>query len=154
MIPLTQGQFALVDDDDFEWLSRYKWAAYCALKRTHKKHCYYAYRGTRNGDKVQSHFMHRVILNAPTGVLVDHRDGNGLNNQRANLRLCTRTQNIHNTATQRNSKSGLKGVLQSPSGLWRAVICIGTFRTRELAAAAYNEAAKQLRGEFAYLNKL
>jgi hypothetical protein len=141
MIPLTHQQFALVDDEDFEWLMQYKWSLH------RPKH--YAQNGCR-GRKPFLVFMHRMILNAPKGVQVDHRDRNGLNNQRSNLRLCTRSENGYNRAANRNSKSGSKGVIQLPSGLWTARISIGIFTTREEASAAYDAAAKQFHGEFAY----
>jgi hypothetical protein len=153
MIPLTQGQCALVDDEDFEWLSNYKWCAYHPKRR--RPGCWYAHRGIyiKGPRTIRDIAMHRAILNAPRGTIVDHRDGNGLNNQRSNLRLCNGSQNGFNRAANVNSKSGLKGIIRLANGLWTAQIRIGTFATKEAAIIAYNEAVIKYHGEFAYLNK-
>jgi hypothetical protein len=84
LIPLTKGQFAMVDVADFEWLSQYRWFA---MKRNGGG--YYAI--TRRGPRSIS--MHRLIMGEPKGLVVDHIDGNGLNNCRCNLRICTSQQN-------------------------------------------------------------
>jgi hypothetical protein len=96
LIPLTQDKFAIVDPKDYDQLGQYKWYA--------KKggNTYYAARGVRvykDGKYVgvKQILMHRVITNAPAGMMVDHRDHNGLNNRRSNLRLCTREQNAQNS---------------------------------------------------------
>jgi hypothetical protein len=104
--------------------------------------------------------MSRFILSAPDGKLVDHIDGNPLNNQNENLRLCTNAENCRNTKIYKNNTSGYKGVQSiGKQGKWFAIInCnrkqkyIGTFETKEEAAMAYNEYAKKLHGEFARLN--
>src|ERR1043165_2122866 len=93
-IPLTQGYVALVDDCDYEWLSQWKWCAHVAKGgRTA-----YAFRA-------KGIAMHRVIMNAPEGMDVDHRDHNGLNNTRANLRICTHAENQRNM-NHRTKKTG------------------------------------------------
>jgi hypothetical protein len=104
--------------------------------------------------------MHRVIMNAPSGMLVDHRDGNGLNNQKSNLRICNRKQNQQNRPMNSNNKSGYKGVCWNKrSNKWRSGIRVdnkdiflGSFFCLVKAAKAYDEAAKKYFGEFAYLN--
>jgi hypothetical protein len=104
--------------------------------------------------------MGRAILNAPAGMIVDHRDGDGLNNQRENLRLCTHSQNMQNRRLQRNNRSGYKGVYWiKAQGVWAARITVnrvpinlGRFDTAEQAARAYDEAALKYHGEFARLN--
>jgi HNH endonuclease len=149
MIPLSQGQSALVDDEDFEWLSKYKWGFYGPKN--------YAQNGARN-RKPQTILMHRLILDAPKGLVVDHIDGNGLNNQRSNLRLATRRQNAHNRPKQANNQSGFKGISKHHRR-WKATIrangkCIylGLFKTAELAGAVYDQAALKFHGEFARMN--
>jgi hypothetical protein len=155
MIELTRGEFTLVDDADFAWLSQYKWSLY------KRGTLCYAQRGARDDSKTRIVFMHRAILNAPPGIVVDHIDGNGLNNQQSNLRFATRRENAHNRPKQRNNKSGFKGVCKSQTGCgWRAAIRVnakniylGIFDTAELAAEAYDEAALRLHGEFANTNR-
>ena len=89
-LPLTQGKAALVDDADFEWLSQWKWTAMRA------KDTWYAVRKPYVGKVRLTVMMHRQIANTKDGMHTDHRDGNGLNNQRTNLRSATPTQNQHN----------------------------------------------------------
>ena len=104
--------------------------------------------------------MHRAILNAPKGLLVDHIDGNGLNNRKSNLRLCTFAQNAHNSRPRRNSSSRYKGVCwHKLKKKWTVSIYKGGKRTYlgyyddEIEAAlAYDRKAEELFGEFAYLN--
>jgi hypothetical protein len=154
-IPLTQGKFAIVDDEDFEWLNQLKW---CAKKN---RHLWYVVRGGKqNGVRWQMK-MHRLILNAPDGIEVDHRDGNGLNNQRANLRLCSRQQNCANKRVRNQFVSSqFKGVcFLKRRKKWLANISfnnrtqfIGEYTSEVEAARAYDKKAYQLFGEFAHLN--
>lgn len=151
--------FAMVDDEDFDSLSKYKWRA--------KENCrtFYADRPTkpskkqgkvRKQSKVQ---MHRSILSAPRGMEVDHIDGDGLNNQKSNLRLCTKSQNQHNRRPQCN-KSGFKGVVwhkrnkrwQSQLMLEGRYVYLGTYFCLIKAAKAYDEGANKHFGKFARLN--
>ena len=150
-IPLTRGQFAIVDDEDFEWMSKFKW--HCQPKSNGRL---YARTGTK---KV---YMHRVLLNASPDVYVDHIDGNGLNNTRANLRLCTREENQHNTPIRSDSTTGYKGVSFDKRRNRFSVeinkdkkrIRIGNFENVLDAARAYNEAAIKYHGQFARLNEI
>lgn len=150
-IPLTKGKVALVDDEDFEYLSQWKWIAFL------KKGIYYAQRQQWVNGRNAIIPMHRAILNNPDSE-VDHRDRNGLNNQRANLRLCTRSQNTMNRGKPKHNKSGYKGV-RTVNGYIRAEIgCngqryyLGNFPDLVTAAKAYDAKAKELHGEFACLN--
>lgn len=96
-IILTQGKFALVDDDDFERLSQFKWWA-------HKQpNTFYAGRmiTLENGKRISFMMHHAVFGKAPLGMEVDHIDGNGLNNQKSNLRFVTRRQNMQNAVNHR-----------------------------------------------------
>jgi hypothetical protein len=147
-IPLTKGKFAIVDAADFVWLSRFKWHCVINNKRAYAYHSF--------DDKNMG--MHRVIMNPPPGLVVDHIDGNGLNNTRANLRICTSAQNICN-CKGRSKTSKYKGVSWSKRNKWASVISlnlkrihIGYFDDEIEAAKAYDKKAKELFGEFAYLN--
>jgi hypothetical protein len=154
-IKLTNGMVALVDDADYEWLSRWKWSP---LK------CWggqiYALKSVSDEERR----MHRLIVSAPKGALVDHINGNTLDNRRSNLRLCTRAENAYNSKAQRGNRVGYKGVCidgrkRNLSKRYIAQIkvgnktkLIGRFATAEEAARAYDVAAKELRGDFARLN--
>ena len=116
-IEITHGQFALVDDEDFEELCQYKWYI--------RKNAYtfYAYRPGRVGNSPTTIYMHRQIMKSQKGLETDHIDGNGLNNQKANLRICTKTDNRRNRGMGRNNTSGYKGVdLNKKTGKYRASI--------------------------------
>lgn len=156
-IPLTQGKFALVDDEDFEELSKVKWRA------NKGGNTFYAIRSVYFDFISKSFLMHREILGLNYSEFhVDHIDGNGLNNQRSNLRICTHRENMMNRATNKNSTSHYKGVSWARDRKkWRAEIevdakriKIGCFETEKYAARAYNEAAIKYHGEFARLNKV
>jgi hypothetical protein len=153
-IPLSQGQVAIVDAGDYEALSAVKWHAHWS--KTAKT--FYAVRMVRKADGKKARiYMHRHILGAPRGVQVDHRNGNGLDNLRDNLRLATRSQNQFNRTASANSACGLKGVnFHKQKKKWRAAIGVnnkthwlGYFDTAEEAGSVYIEAAKRLHGEFA-----
>jgi hypothetical protein len=150
LIPLTQGKLAIVDAEDYSRLNKLKWYANRA-KRT-----YYA-RGTIKGTRVG---MHRQILTAPPHLYVDHKNRNGLDNRKSNLRLCTHFQNQQNRRPSLNGKSKYKGVCWSKRHKkFRARITynkksfhLGLFDSEIDAAKAYDKKARELFGEFAYLN--
>jgi hypothetical protein len=160
-IKLTKGQVAFVDDEDFEFINQWKWQA----KSPKNSHCFYATRGVWNKDKkrMDEVSMHRVILKLLGSKMeVDHADRNGLNNQRNNLRIATRSENSANIGCRKNSTSKYLGVsLRKSNGKWRAEIRkngkgyrLGEFINEIDAALAYNEAAKTHHGQFANLNKI
>jgi hypothetical protein len=155
-IQLTQGKFAIVDDADYEWLNQWKWYA-CADCNT-----YYAVRQLyKNGKQIQIR-MHREVLGLKYGDLrqCDHRDSNGLNNRRSNLRIATSAQNQHNQRYRRVGTSKFKGVHWNKlRKKWRAKIGIndqqiylGSFNSEIEAAKTYDKAAKMFFGEFAHTN--
>lgn len=151
-IPLTQGKTALVDDGDFDLVSRFKWQA-AKAPRT-----WYAHRVEYGGKRKKTESMHRLILDAPLGMLVDHINGNGLDNRRDNLRLATKGQNNYNTRLRRDNATGYKGVKRNclrwvaRIRIDRRLIHLGSFSTKEDAARAYDSAARRHFGEFAKLN--
>lgn len=146
-IPLTQGKVAIVDDADFEYFNQVKWSAVKARDN------WYAIRG--NGTS-----MHREIMNAPSGMMIDHINGNGLDNRRENLRLCTNAENLRNRGKTKSNTSGYKGVTwHKGDGKYRAqmtykgkVFHIGCFDNPVAAARAYDEKARELHGAFARTN--
>lgn len=153
-IKLTQGQVALVDDDDYGWLVQWKWQA---LRSSTK---YYATRMDRTNG-LTCIYMHRAIMSAPLGMEVDHINGDGLDNRRSNLRLCTGLENHFNLRKIKPATSKYKGVCVSPEGYITAyayendrTVYIGRFKTEEDAALAYNEATLKIHGEFARLNEI
>jgi hypothetical protein len=151
--PKYPDTFALVDDEDYEKLNSFNWHA------DKGRHTLYAERTKWNGKSYVKFKMHRDIMQSPQGADVDHRDGNGLNNQRHNLRPCTRSQNQHNRRLQGGS-SVYKGVhWNKDAKKWHGTIqCnkekfhLGLFTDEIEAAKAYDNKAKELFGEFAYLN--
>lgn len=151
IIPLTKGKNAFVSDEDFVRISQFKWQARRDAKS--KQDLWYAVRGT--GPSFTT--MHKFVMGGPWH---DHKDGNGLNNQRENLRPCTRSQNMANRRKQKGCTSDFKGVCRE-GDLWAARIryngkrtTLGRFDIEEDAAHAYNNAAKACFGEFAKLNDL
>lgn len=154
VIPLTKGYVALVDDRDYDRCAAHKW---CAMVQPWGV---YASRKDWTGGKPKTVLMHRFVISAPQGLKVDHRDGDGLNNRRGNLRLATTAQNGANRRKQRTSSSPYRGVtLVKKTGHWLASIRVegvlhrlGTFPDADSAARAYDAAALRLCGEFARLN--
>ena len=151
-IPLTQGLFALVDDEDFEWLSQWKWWIQEAGQT------FYAVRGIRKNGKLTVVLMHRLIIGARDEFLVDHKNGYGLDNRRFNLREATRAQNKINVHhLNRNNTSGVTGVgWYGRTQQWRAQITvnkkvktIGYFDDKDDAIAARKENEKRYFGEYA-----
>jgi hypothetical protein len=154
-IVLNQGKVALVDHGDFEWLSQWKWYA---LKGANT---WYAHRHVIKKGKGTMVSMHRALLGEPPNASVDHIDRNGLNNQRSNLRICSRAQNAYNAQKWSSNTSGFKGVSWRRSKRkWRAQIQaygkgnkhLGYFDSPVDAAHAYDRAAMQYHGQFALLN--
>lgn len=156
-IPLSQGAVAKVDDEDYDWLIECKWCLHS---------CGYAMRNTSRKTGKHVSYMHREIMRRVVGELlsikkqVDHIDGDKLNNQRENLRLVSKGQNQMNGKPQRGSTSQYKGVSWSNDRKkWVAQIkragkfhYIGRFESEDEAARAYDAKAKELFGEFAWLN--
>jgi len=156
-IPLTQGFSATVDAEDYSRLSRFRWFA---KKRNDGK--FVALRMRRKYEIGNTKFvaMHRLVVDAPEGIQVDHINLDSLDNRRCNLRVCTNGNNQMNSALRSHNTSGYKGVDFS-QGMWRARIVkqgkevfLGRFDSPEEAAGAYDRAANDLFGEFAKTNRM
>ena len=153
-INLTQGKVALIDDGDYDNLSRKSWSY---------SNTGYAQRGYKANGNCKTVLMHRQILNAPIGLEVDHINNNRLDNRRSNLRLVTRSENSVNQSKQlRKTTSRYKGVYwHKADKAWMAriqangnYIYLGNFQSEQEAALAYNKAATRYHGHYAKLNEI
>jgi hypothetical protein len=143
-------KFAVVDAEDYECLSKYKWQA------QRRKTAFYA----KRKSNYKAITMHGEILAPPEGMICDHKNHNGLDNHRSNLRLCTQIQNQYNRRATKNSTSKCKVVSWSKgTNKWQASIkanghstYLGYFDNQMDAAVAYDRRAGELFGEFACLN--
>jgi HNH endonuclease len=152
-VRLTQGKYALVDDQDYSLVSQFKWQLAKRGKRE------YASRRVRLGDLVTKEYMHRLLARAPDGMDVDHINLNGLDNRRKNLRLATRSQNMFNTQKHIDNKSGHKGVYFVERVKKYVVYLtikgkrhhLGYFPTFKEAVKSQQQGARRLQGNFAPL---
>lgn len=146
-IVLTRGYVALVDDEDLDRINQYKW--YASQGGGGRK--FYAVQATSK----RRLRMHRLVLNAPDGMEVDHINGDTLDNRKENLRLCNRHQNARNT---RRSDMPFKGICFQNKKWYARIVAagkkrhLGCFHTATEAAQAYDRAARDYFGEFARLN--
>lgn len=165
-VPLSSrkwpGLYALIDEDDLVVVRGYKWNPNpCESKNVTTIYAY-GYRHTEDGRVERAH-MHRLVLgvNDPS-IFVDHINRDGLDNRKANLRLCTRSQNNQNVRHRKGCSSQFKGVhFLTAENVWAAEISankkrirLGRFRSEVDAARAYNDAAIEIHGDFAVLNDL
>lgn len=148
-IQLTQGKVTIIDDDDYEKVSSHKWSAFLYDGN---------WRAT-SSIKNKTVKLSRFILGVTdSGVLVDHKNLDTLDNRKENLRLTNKQQNGRNRGAQKNNKSGYKGVCLDRGKYNAAIhvsgkhILIGRYNDIIEAAQAYDEAAKKLFGEYAKLN--
>lgn len=152
----NQNMFTEVDDEDFELLNQWKW------------------RGKKDGNsfyvycksyKLKNKALHRIVIKAKKGEIVDHIDGNTLNNKKSNLRLCSKSQNSMNAKKRSSAKTSKYKCFywNTERSVFKSFVCrmenrkqkkhyVGTFRNELDAAKAYNKKSKELFGEFARLN--
>lgn len=149
-----KGYASIVDDEDFELVSAYLWQA-----KVHGQTVYA--RGIIDANANKSAYMHRLIMGiSDPRIKIDHKDGNGLNNSRGNLRIATHSQNMKNRKLNQKKETKYKGVTKCKGGYYaritvdRKVISLGRFTTQEHAANTYNKSAIFNFGEYALLNKL
>ena len=159
-IPLTQGKYAIVDDEDYEDLRKWKWHL---DNRYSRVETFYAKRTIYPNGKPRALLMHRYLIKPSNGMFVDHINGNGLDNRRCNLRVVNRSQNgmnLHRIVKNKVGGCKFKGVsFHTRDRQWIAKIgCggkqhwLGAFENQEDAAICYNVAAQLFFGEFARLN--
>jgi len=150
-IKLSSGKYTLVDNDDFDWLSKWKWSfdGNCASRNEYST------------GKAKKIYMHRLIMDFPENMEIDHKNRNRLDNRRSNLRICNRSQNCTNRLATTKGISGYRGVTKRPNGKWQArieinnrKISLGCFVDVKEAALAYNKLVRKYHGEFALLNNI
>ncbi len=152
-VPLVGGGYAIVDLLDYEKVEGFRW---------HRHPEGYAHACVKRDGKWISLLMHRLLTGVSNGSIIDHTNGNGLDNRRKNLRVCSRAENDANADIWETNTSGYKGVSYYRStGKWRVAFgvqgksyYVGYYDTKEEAALAYNIVAFGLYGEFARLNKV
>jgi len=150
-VPLTRGREAVIDAADVHLIKGYAWRISAARGRFYAVTCL-----PRNGQKQKSIWMHRTILPPTEGVIVDHIDGDGLNNRRANLRLATVSQSMCNAKMRSDNSSGYRGVaFVRAENKWAAYITVqkkrlslGRFDTAESAHDAYVAASAKYHGDY------
>lgn len=154
-IPLTQGLHALVDDEDLERVSRYRWRAVKPYR------IFYAKRDIQQDGQRTAEYLHRLVMEARPDQAIDHINSDGLDNRRSNLRFATQSQNNMNSRKSKKVKtSQFKGVhWYKRDRKWVAkimknekTIYLGCFTSEQKAALAYDQAAQELFGEFARPN--
>jgi hypothetical protein len=156
-VPLTRGLEAIIDAADVPLVEGRNWHAMVWNRSDGSIGTAYAVRNETCDDGTRhTVLLHRVIAGTPDDLDTDHRDGNGLHNWRANLRVATRAQNNHNQRPSINNTSGFKGVTwDAARGKWQAQIVLngkkhnlGRFTTPEAAAEAYAKGSRDLHGAF------
>lgn len=158
ILELTRGYFTILDDEDYERFAGMGWWAQVGKEGSSVYAVKSISRGSRKAGNKRLH-LHRLILGLGEGQEADHINRDTLDNRRSNLRVATRTQNIWNRSSGEGFASPFKGVSRRKSGKWVARITIngkrvslGYFWSEEEAAKAYDRAALENFGEFAYLN--
>ena len=152
-IKLSRGKVSLIDDEDFDLVAEYGWRA-----NQNQDGRWYAMAWDSYPNFI---LMHRLIMNPAPGMIVDHLDNDGLNNQRENLRVCTYSENVQRSGRKRQgSTSNFKGVhWESARNKWKAMIMkdgrhiyLGRYDSEVAAAEAYDDAVAYYHGEFGYRN--
>jgi len=161
-LPLTRGKIVIIDEDDYDELVQFSWHAtrvkygLAGYQFVAVRTCYCPF----DNKKKRTIFMHRQITSCPRGLQVDHINHEPLDNRKVNLRVCTGTENMHNSHAHKLSSSQYKGVSwYPPTKTWQAHIRVdkkklhlGYFENEQDAAKAYDEAASKEFQSFALLN--
>jgi hypothetical protein len=164
-ISITQGFTSVIDKSDVELISKHRWRALVTRRKDGPIRAVYVVTSARRDDGTwKTICLHRLLMNPPDDMDVDHASGDGLDNRRCNLRICSHTNNIRNQRLRSNNTSGYKGVnlcKDRAGNNWHAQIWhdnkkinLGYYSTPELAAHAYNVAVVELFGAFARPNQL
>lgn len=157
-ITLKTGESVILDFDDFERLKNYKWHR---VKICRNGTAYTIYAARKENKK--SVLMHREIMNVSSGLTVDHKNGDGLDNRKENLRICSHSQNMQNRIARKTPKCRYKGVKMVKSSVnpylaylrcGGKFVNLGVHATAERAAMAYNDGARKFFGEFAKVNEI
>lgn len=159
-IPLSNGKYAIVDAEDFDIVSKYKWSE---TKPGHRRTTY-ARTNIKEGGKYRTERLHRLVLGLRPndGKIIDHINGNGLDNRKSNLRISTSSANAVNVKVRRDNASGYKGVhFRKDRGTWQVEIRKNyktvfqkSTKCVHLAGLIYNDNAKRIHGKYAWLNKV
>lgn len=153
-IQLLKGLVALIDPEDIDLVSGHRWFA-----NKNKKGALYVRANTREHGKIKIVLMHRLIMSPGSGLVIDHIDGNGLNNQRSNLRVCTHSENMRNSKGRSHSQTGVRNVrLNKKSGKYEVCVRVESIRHRKSGFASLEDASQyaislraKLHGEFCYV---
>lgn len=142
----------LIDDEDWERIKKYRWFIW----KHHNKFYVMSTIYNKITKETKNFSLHRLIMNFPKNMQINHIDGNGLNNQKNNLRVCTQAENLRNSKKSKNNTSGYKGVSYNKYAkkydarimIDHKQIFLGNFKTLELAYVAYCKASKKYHGKF------
>ncbi len=153
-IILSCGTKSIVDNEDFEKINQWKWQLSSKGYAHKNKPKLYGKRGKL--------LLHHIVMKPPSGMVIDHINGNTLDNRKSNLRICTISQNLRNKKIGKNNTTGYKGIYWNKKNLkWQTnigvngkSIHIGVYQNKIDAARAYNKASVKYFGEFARLNVL
>jgi len=145
----------IIDDEDYDKVKSYKWY----INKDRSSNIFYV---VHSSDNKHKYIMHRLIMDCPKGMIVDHINHNTLDNRKENLRICTNSENLRNSRLQKNNTTGYKGVFFNKTwnnykvtiGTKKNRKYLGSYKNIEDAAKAYNEAAIKYYGEFACLNEV
>ena len=159
-IPLSNGKYAIIDEEDFDKVNKYKWSE---TKPGHRRTTY-ARTNIKEGGKYRTERMHRLVLGLRPydGKIVDHINGNGLDNRKSNLRITTPSENAINVKTRRDNTTGYKGVhYRKERGTWQVeirkdqkTVFQKSTKCIHLAGKIYNDNAKSIHGKYAWLNNV